>query len=60
MLTYFIERMILLEFRIQEGQFLDAFFMVYQMLKVSRQLNDFTHALQMYQIFADLLGKADQ
>jgi hypothetical protein len=52
--------MILLEFRIQEGQFLDAFFMVYQMLKVSRQLNDFTHALQMYQIFADLLGKADQ
>lgn len=44
-----------LEFAVTEGQFSEAILFSFQILLISRQLNDFWHLLQMLQIFADLL-----
>jgi hypothetical protein len=45
---------------VSEGLFNDGFFLAFQVLRISRLLNDFVHLLQMYQIFSNLLLKADQ
>lgn len=51
--------MIKLEFVVSEGLFNDGLFLCYQILRVSRQLNDFIHIAEVFQMFANLLLKAD-
>lgn len=58
-INFLVEWLVKLEFIVSEGLFADAFFIAYQLLRISRQLNDFIHILQIFQIFTNLLVKAD-
>lgn len=58
--NFLIEWLIKLEYLVSEGLFNDGFFVIYQILKISRLINDFTHICQLYQIFSNLLLKVDQ
>lgn len=58
-INFVVEWMIKLEFVVSEGLFNDGLFLCYQILRVSRYLNDFAHILEVFQMFANLLLKSD-
>lgn len=51
--------MLRLEFSAQTGMFGEALLQAYQILRVSLQLNDYVHILQMFTIISNLVMKAD-